>query len=175
MPSILKQNLKDFVKIDATMQTVHHFEKERNIIKPSNQIAETPQKMLKPSKQFTENQKPTLTPSKGERAAWRTTTTSPRRGGRLLERQAEAGASGVPQDLGKLRGHAHQKAQPVVSLPNGAARPSSRQGEAVQPQKKRLQTTSITPNITRYIGGVGSLNNIKREAPIIPSTMYRRM
>ena len=29
------------------------------------------------------------------------------------ERQVEAGASGVPQDLGKLRGHARQRARPA--------------------------------------------------------------
>ena len=51
--------------------------------------------------QIIENQQPTLTPSTGEPVAWRTTATSPNYGGRLLERQAEAGASGVPQGLGK--------------------------------------------------------------------------
>ena len=29
------------------------------------------------------------------------------------ERQMEAGASGVPQDLGRLRGHARRRAQPA--------------------------------------------------------------
>ena len=29
------------------------------------------------------------------------------------ERQVEAGASGVPQDLGKLRGHARRRARPT--------------------------------------------------------------
>ena len=30
-----------------------------------------------------------------------------------LERQVEAGASGMPQDLGKLRGHVHRRARPT--------------------------------------------------------------
>ena len=29
------------------------------------------------------------------------------------EREVEAGASGVPQDVGKLRGHARQRARPA--------------------------------------------------------------
>ena len=69
--------------------------------------------MLKTRNQITENQQPTLTPSKGEHTTWRTTATLPRRGERLLERQAEASASSMPQDLGKLRGHACRRLNPL--------------------------------------------------------------
>ena len=31
------------------------------------------------------------------------------------------------------------------------------------------------PNITRYIVGVGPLNNIKREGPMIPPIMYNNV
>ena len=52
------------------------------------------------------------------------------------ERQVEAGASGVPQDLGKLRGHARQR-----------ARPARRAGEKDGPRKesKRAQLHGSSP------------------------------
>ena len=40
---------------------------------------------------------------------------------------------------------------------------------------KILQINTNPPNITRYIAGVGPLNNIKREVPIIPPIIYKRM
>ena len=44
------------------------------------------------------------------------------------ERQVEAGASGVPQNLGKLRGHAHRRARP-------ARRAGEKDGSGIESQK----------------------------------------
>ena len=41
--------------------------------------------------------------------------------------------------------------------------------------KEEITIHTKLPNITHYIAGVGPLNNIKREALIIPPIMYRKM
>ena len=41
--------------------------------------------------------------------------------------------------------------------------------------KEKITIHTKLPNINHYIAGVGPLKNIKREAPIIPPIMYRRM
>ena len=53
------------------------------------------------------------------------------------ERQVEAGASGVPQDLGKLRGHAHRRAQP-------ARRSGEKEGSGIKSKRARLPEYSPT-------------------------------
>ena len=47
------------------------------------------------------------------------------------ERQVEAGMSGVPQDMGKLRGHACQRAQP-------ARRAREKDGSGLESKRARL-------------------------------------
>ena len=63
----------------------------------------------------------------------------------------------------------------VVRSPCGAAHQRSNKETVFQPQRKKCYNAHQSPNTTRYIAGVGPLNNIKREAPIIPPIMYRRM
>ena len=59
----------------------------------------------------------------------------------------EAGASGVPQDLGKLRGHAQQRAQP-------ARRAGEKDGFGKESKRARPPEYSPTGR-DRYNGGEG--------------------
>ena len=63
------------------------------------------------------------------------------------ERQVEAGASGVPQDLGKLRGHARRRARP-------ARRAGEKDGFGKESKRARLPEYSLTGR-DRYNGGEG--------------------
>ena len=53
------------------------------------------------------------------------------------ERQVEAGMSGVPQDLGKLRGHARRRARP-------ARRAGEKDGSGLESKRARLPEYSPT-------------------------------
>ena len=55
----------------------------------------------------------------------------------IWERQVEAGASGVPQDLGKLRGHALQRVQP-------ARRAGEKDGSGMESKRARLPESNPT-------------------------------
>ena len=63
------------------------------------------------------------------------------------ERQVEAGASSMPQDLGKLRGHARRRARP-------ARRAGEKDGFGKESKRARLLEYSPTGR-DRYNGGEG--------------------
>ena len=62
------------------------------------------------------------------------------------ERQVEAGAFGVPQDLGKLRGHARRRARP-------ARRAGEKDGSWKESKRARLNGSSPTGRDDRTEGG----------------------
>ena len=63
------------------------------------------------------------------------------------ERQVEAGAFGVPQDLGKLRGHARQRARPTRR---------AKEKDVFGKESKRARLPKYSPTgRDRYNGGEG--------------------
>ena len=96
-----------------------------------------PAELLNRGSQITENCHHLLTTCKAEAKQTRSVANNLGTTSDSWERQVEAGASGVPQDLGKLRGHARRRALP-------AKRAGEKDGSGKESKRARLHEYSPT-------------------------------